>query len=104
MLFGGSSGPWMGTLYEKSSAGIWGPTSVMLGDHRNGDIEFSGGPVDISGGRAVILSPYNDEDPPRASPSVTVYRDWGELQRFLLSRRYAAPSSRRRIRDRDTRR
>jgi hypothetical protein len=84
ILFGGSSGPWMGTLYEKSSAGIWGPTSVMVGDHRNGDIEFSGGPVDISGGRAVILSPYDDEDPPRVSPSVTVYRDWGVPQRFLL--------------------
>ncbi len=84
ILFGGSSGPWMGTLYEKSSAGVWGPTSVMLGDHRNGDIEFSGGPVDISGSRAVILSPYNEEDPPRASPSVTVYRDWGAPRRFLL--------------------
>jgi hypothetical protein len=84
ILFGGSSGPWTGTLYEKSSAGIWRPTSVMVGDDRNGDIEFSGGPVDISGGHAVILSPYNDEDPPRASPSVTVYRDWGPPRRFLL--------------------
>jgi len=84
ILFGGSSGPWMGTLYEKSSAGVWGPTSVMVGDHRNGDFEFSGGPVDISGGRAVILSPYDDEDPPRVSPSVAVYRDWGVPQRFQL--------------------
>ena len=28
-------------------------------------IEFTGGPVDISGGRAVVLSPYNEEEPPR---------------------------------------
>ena len=32
----------------------------------------------------MILSPYNDEDPPRASPSVAVYRDWGPPRRFLL--------------------
>jgi hypothetical protein len=85
ILFGGSSGQWMGTLYEKSSAGVWGPTSVMTGDNRNGDLEFSGGPVDISGGRAVILSPYNDEDPPRESPSVAVYRDWGPPQALPAS-------------------
>jgi hypothetical protein len=84
ILFGGSSGPWMGTLYEKNAAGVWHPTSVMTGDERGGDIEFSGGPVDISGGRAVILSPYNDADPPLASPGVAVYRDWGPPTRFLF--------------------
>ena len=84
ILFGGSSGPWMGTLYEKNSAGVWNPTSVMAGDYRGGDIEFSGGPVDISGGLAVVLSPYNDLDPPLASPSVAVYRDWGPPRRFLF--------------------
>jgi len=84
ILFGGSSGPWMGTLYEKNSAGVWGPTSVLAGDYRGGDIEFSGGPVDISGGRALVLSPYNDADPPLASPGVAVYRDWGPPRRFLF--------------------
>jgi len=84
ILFGGSSGTWMGTLYEKNSAGVWGPTSVMLGDERGGDSEFTGGPVDISGSHAVVLSPYNDVDPPLASPSVAVYRDWGPPSGFLL--------------------
>ena len=84
ILFGGSSGTWMGTLFEKSSAGVWGPTSVMAGDDRGGDIEFSGGPVDLSVNRAVVLSPSNDADPTLASPSVAVYRDWGPPQRFLF--------------------
>jgi len=84
ILFGGSSGPWMGTLYEKSSAGVWSPTSVLAGDYRGGDIEFSGGPVDISGGRALVLSPYNEAEPPLAAPSVTVYRDWGPPRGFLF--------------------
>ena len=84
ILFGGSSGQWTGTLYEKDAGtGIWGPTSTMVGDYRGGDIEFTGGPVDISGGRAVVMSPYNEEDPPLASPSVEVYRDWGAPRRFL---------------------
>jgi hypothetical protein len=84
ILFGGTSGPWMGTLYEKDAAtGTWGPTSTMLGDYRGGDDEFSGGPVDISGGRAVVLSPYNEEEFPVASPAVTTFRDWGPPRRFL---------------------
>jgi hypothetical protein len=84
ILFGGSSGQWQGTLYERNSAtGAWGPTSVMFGDYRGGDDEFTGGPVDISGGRAVVLSPYNEEQPPLASPGVTVFRDWGPPDRFL---------------------
>ena len=73
----------MGTLYEKNAAGIWGPTSIMLGDYRGGDDEFTGGPVDISGSRAVVLSPYNEEEFPVASPGVTVFRDWGPPDRFL---------------------
>ena len=83
ILFGGSSGQWMGTLYEKNSAGVWNPVSVMPGDYRGGDFEFTGGAVDISGGRAVVMSPYNEEQPPLASPSVSVYRDWGPPDRFL---------------------
>jgi len=84
ILFGGSSGQWMGTLYERNSAtGVWGPTSVMLGDYRGGDSEFTGGPVDISGDRAVVLSPYTEDQPPPATPSVTVYSDWGPPDRFL---------------------
>jgi hypothetical protein len=84
ILFGGSSGSWMGTLYERnSSTGVWGPTSTMIGDYRGGDIDFTGGPVDISGGRAVVMSPYNEEQPPLANPSVTVFRDWGPPNRFL---------------------
>ena len=84
ILFGGSSGTWTGTLYERnSSTGVWGPTSAMFGDYRGGDIEFTGGPVDISGGRAVVMSPYNEEQPPLATPSVTVFRDWGAPDRFL---------------------
>lgn len=84
ILFGGSSGQWMGTLFERNSAGVWGPQSIMVGDYRSGDIEFSGGAVDLSAGRAVVLSPSNDEDPQLASPSVAVYRDWGPPSRFLL--------------------
>ena len=84
ILFGGTSGQWLGTLYEKNTAtAIWGPTSFMLGDYRGGDDEFTGGPVDISGGRAVVLSPYNEEEFPLASPGVTVFRDWGPPDRFL---------------------
>ena len=55
-------------LREKFATGVWGPTSLMLGDYRGGDDEFTGGPVDISGGRAVVLSPYNEEEFPVASP------------------------------------
>ncbi len=84
ILFGGSSGQWMGTYYEENSAGVWTPKSILLGDYRGGDIEFSGGPVDLSKGRAIVLSPYNDEGPQFASPSVAVFRDWGPPQRFLL--------------------
>jgi len=84
IFFGGSSGPWMGTLYERNSAGVWGPTSTMVGDYRGGDIEFSGGPVDISGNRAIVLSPYNDADPMLASPSVTAFSEWGPPRRFLF--------------------
>lgn len=83
ILFGGSSGQWMGKLYEKNSAGVWRPVSTMLGDYRGGDMEFTGGPVDISGGRAIVLSPYTEDEPPPATPSVTVYRDWGPPDRFL---------------------
>ena len=83
ILFGGSSGQWMGTLYEKNGEGVWRPVSVMPGDYRGGDFEFTGGSVDISRGRAVVLSPYNEEQPPLASPSVTVFRDWGPPDRFL---------------------
>jgi hypothetical protein len=83
ILFGGSSGGWLGTLYEKNPSGVWGPTSLMFGDYRGGDDEFTGGPVDISGNRAVVLSPYNEEDFPVASPGVTVFRDWGPPSRFL---------------------
>lgn len=84
ILFGGTSGQWRGTLYEKNtSTGIWGPTSIMVGDYRGGDDEFTGGPVDISGGRAVVLSPYNEEEFPVSAPSVMVYREWGPPRRFL---------------------
>jgi hypothetical protein len=84
ILFGGTSGQWMGTLYEKSSAtGVWRPTSTMVGDYRGGDDEFTGGPVDISGARAVVLSPYNEEEFPLAAPAVTAYLDWGPPSRFL---------------------
>jgi len=83
ILFGGTSGQWQGTLYEKNAAGIWGATSLMFGDYRGGDDEFTGGPVDISAGRAVVLSPYNEEEFPVASPAVTVFRDWGPPSRFL---------------------
>ncbi|HEY6125828.1 MAG TPA: hypothetical protein VIV63_14350 [Steroidobacteraceae bacterium] len=83
ILFGGSSGTWLGTLYEKNSTGVWGPTSLMWGDYRGGDDEFTGGPVDISGGRAVVMSPSNEEEFPVAAPAVTVFRDWGAPDRFL---------------------
>jgi hypothetical protein len=84
IFFGGSSGPWMGTLYERNASGVWGPTSTMVGDYRSGDLEFSGGPVDISGNRAIVLSPYNDADPMLASPSVTAFSEWGPPRRFLF--------------------
>lgn len=83
IFFGGSSGPWMGTLYERDSSGVWGPASTMIGDYRAGDFEFSGGPVDISGNRAVVMSPYNEEEPPLAAPGVTVFSEWGPPRRFL---------------------
>ena len=84
ILFGGSSGTWMGTLYERSSTtGIWRPTSVMMGDSRGGDDENNGGPVDISGTRAIVVSPRNEEAPPLPSPAVTVFLDWGPPSRFL---------------------
>src|SRR6185503_9999959 len=41
---------------------------------RGGDIEFSGGPVDIHGDRAVVLSPYSDADDQPETPSVAVYQ------------------------------
>jgi len=83
ILFGGTSGPWTGTLYEKNSAGVWGPTSTMTGDNRGGDDENDGGPVDISGNRAIVVSLENDDAPPLPSPAVTVFFDWGGSTRFL---------------------
>ena len=107
ILFGGSSGQWHGHALREEHArrAIWGPTSIMLGDYRGGDDEFTGGPVDISGGRAVVLSPYNEEEFPLASPGVTVYREWGPPRalpapvRHSQLRRRAA-----RLRGRDPRR
>ena len=78
ILYGGTGGQWSGTLYEKNAAGIWRRTSIMLGDYRGGDDEYAGGPVDISGDRAVVLSPYNEEEFPVASPGVTVFREWAD--------------------------
>jgi hypothetical protein len=93
IFFGGSSGPWMGTLYERNATGVWEPTSTMVGDYRGGDFEFSGGPVDISGNRAVVLSPYNEEAPPLESPSVAVFSEWGPPRRFLLQSQIRSSSA-----------
>jgi len=83
ILFGGTSGPWKGILYEKNSLGVWGPTSTMVGDLRGGDDENNGGPVDLSGERALVMSLENEEAPPLASPAVTVFLDWDGSRRFL---------------------
>ena len=62
IIYGGTSGTFMGTLIEKnSSTGVWGVTSRMMGEFRGGDDEFYGRDVDLSGDRAVVFSPYSDE-------------------------------------------
>ncbi|MES1263292.1 MAG: hypothetical protein ABUL69_02975, partial [Peristeroidobacter soli] len=50
---------------------------------RGGDDENDGGPVDLSGKRAIVVSLENDDAPPLPSPGVTVFFDWGAPSRFL---------------------
>ena len=58
VIFGGSSGTSMGTIFERNaSTGEWRDVASLLGDERGGDIENSGGQVDISGTRAVVAQP-----------------------------------------------
>ncbi len=78
VIYGGTSGTFMGTLIEKnSSTGVWGVTARMMGEVRRGDIEFYGRDVDLSGNRAVVYSPYSDEPPMRPTPNVTIFQNFG---------------------------
>jgi hypothetical protein len=73
VIFGGSAGTYMGTVFERDPAtGQWRQAARLLGAERGGDIENSGGPVDISGSRAVVFSLSTDN--PDMTPGVTVYR------------------------------
>jgi hypothetical protein len=81
ILFGGSSGPFKGTLFERDPAtGAWRQTTQMVGEYRGGDDEFSGSQVDLQGNQAAIHSRYSEE-PNVATPSVTIYQldanGWG---------------------------
>jgi len=74
VIFGGSSGTFMGTVFERdASTGVWRNVATLLGDERGGDIENSGGQVDISGSLAVVHS-RSSEDASLVTPSVAVYR------------------------------
>ena len=78
IIYGGTDGQFQGTLIEKnSSTGVWQVTSQMLGEYRWGDIEFYGRDVDLSGDRAVVLSPYAEEPPARPTPNLTIFRNFG---------------------------
>ena len=79
IIYGGSSGTFMGTLIEKnSSTGVWGVTARMMGEFRSGDFEFYGRDVDLSGDRAVVYSPYSEETPPmRPTPNVAIFQNFG---------------------------
>lgn len=73
VIFGGSSGTYMGTIFQRDAAtGNWGSVARLLGEERGGDIEHSGGQVDIGGTRAIVHSRSSDviED---GIPSVFVY-------------------------------
>jgi hypothetical protein len=72
VIFGGSSGTFMGTVFVRDAAGQWQSEARLLGAERGGDIENSGGQVDISGSRAVVHSPSSEN--PDQIPGVTVYR------------------------------
>ena len=73
VIFGGSSGTFMGTVFVRdASTGQWQSEARLLGAERGGDIENSGGQVDIFGSRAVVHSRSSDN--PDLIPGVTVYR------------------------------
>lgn len=76
-LYGGSSGPYQGRLYEKDSNGVWSPTAHMPGEYRGGDDEREGGNVDLAGRYAAIMSEDSDEPSGYATPNVTLYYDYG---------------------------
>ncbi len=45
VIFGGSSGTYMGTVFERdATTGQWRFVARLLGDERGGDIEHSGRP------------------------------------------------------------
>ena len=74
VIFGGSSGTHMGTVFERNSTtGQWRFAAQLLGEERGGDIENSGGQVDISGTHAVVHSRSSDNSEVLI-PSVAVYR------------------------------
>jgi len=78
IFYGGSDFIFQGTLVEKnSSTGVWQDTSHMYGEYRGGDIEFYGYDVDLSGDRAVVLSPYAEDPPARPTPNITIFRNFG---------------------------
>ena len=78
ILYGGTSGTFQGTLIEKDPAtGVWRQTARLTGEFRQGDDEFSGRDVDISGARAVVYSPYSDETPTLPTPNIAVFRNFG---------------------------
>ncbi len=77
VLYGGSSGPFQGALYEKDAAGTWNRTARMVGEYRGGDDEYQGRDVGISGIHAIVMSPYSEEEPVYPTPNVAVFRDWG---------------------------
>jgi hypothetical protein len=77
VFYGGSDGTWAGTLFLRDAPGSWRASQRLYGDARGGDDEYEGGPVDLSGERAIVFSPYTENSEfPVNSPSLTAYRQF----------------------------
>jgi hypothetical protein len=85
IISGGSDCQWKGTLFARDAAGVWRETSTMFGEERGCDDEFSGGPVALSGGHALVLNRYNDTTSYERMPSVFLFRDWGGTSGFQFA-------------------
>jgi hypothetical protein len=87
IFYGASDGPWSGTLFLRDATGVWRATQTLYGDLRGGDDEYEGGPVDLSGGRAIVLSPYAENtEYPVSSPTVTAFRQFPDSAFYPQSR------------------
>jgi hypothetical protein len=73
VIFGGSSGTFMGTVFARNASGQWQQEARLLGSERGGDIENSGGQVGLSGTHAVVHSRSSD-DLTVPAPNVRAFR------------------------------